>query len=86
MLRLRLKRVGRKSSPSYRIVIIKNLAWRNGRPIEEVGYYNPLTKHLSYDTERIRYWLKIGVKPTLTVLSPAPATESRFLTFYTALL
>lgn len=69
MLKLRLKRIGRKSSPSYRIVIMENLTRRNGRPVEEVGYYNPITKHLSYDTERIMYWLKIGVKPTQTVFN-----------------
>jgi small subunit ribosomal protein S16 len=44
MLKLRLKRTGRKRSPSYRLVIMENTFRRDGRPIEEVGYYNPITK------------------------------------------
>ena len=44
MLKLRLKRVGRKRSPSYRLVVMENTFRRDGRPIEEVGYYNPITK------------------------------------------
>lgn len=69
MLKLRLKRIGRKASPSYRIVLMENLTRRDGRPVEEVGYYNPLTKQLSFDTERITYWLKVGAKPTETVFN-----------------
>ena len=67
MLKLRLKRTGRKSSPSYRLVIMENTTRRDGRPVEELGYYNPLTKQSSFDSERIVYWLKIGIKPTKTV-------------------
>jgi small subunit ribosomal protein S16 len=44
MLKLRLKRIGRKRSPSYRLVIMENTFRRDGRPIEEVGYYNPISK------------------------------------------
>ena len=67
MLRLRLKRLGKKRSPSYRLVIMENTFRRNGRPIDEVGYYNPITKRYKFDTEKIQKWLDYGVKPTETV-------------------
>ena len=69
MLKLRLKRVGRKRSPSYRLVIMENSFRRDGRPIEEVGYYNPLTKQSRFDSEKIKTWLRSGAKPTKTVFS-----------------
>lgn len=67
MLKLRLKRTGRKRSPSYRLVIMENTCRRDGRPIDELGYYNPITKHYKFDTDRIKKWLNYGVKPTETV-------------------
>ncbi len=69
MLKLRLKRVGKKRSPSYRLVIMENTFRRDGRPIDELGYYNPLTKQYKFDTEKIKKWLSYGVKPTETVLN-----------------
>lgn len=69
MLKLRLKRVGRKRSPSYRLVIMENTTRRDGRPIEEVGYYNPISKDYKFDSEKIQKWLNYGIKPTKTVLS-----------------
>ncbi len=69
MLKLRLKRVGRKNSPSYRLVIMENSSRRDGRPIEEVGYYNPMSKNYKFDKEKIQKWLSYGVKPTETALS-----------------
>ena len=69
MLKLRLKRTGRKGSPSYRLVIMENTFRRDGRPIDEVGYYNPITKQYKFDAEKIKQWLDYGVKPTETVLS-----------------
>ena len=69
MLKLRLKRIGRKRSPSYRLVIMENTTRRDGRPIEEVGYYNPLTKQSKFDMDKIKKWLNHGVKPTKTVIS-----------------
>ena len=68
MLKLRLKRIGRKRSPSYRLVVMENTYRRDGRPIEEVGYYNPLTKQSKFESEKIKKWLSYGVKPTKTVL------------------
>jgi small subunit ribosomal protein S16 len=67
MLKLRLKRTGRKRSPSYRLVIMENTFRRDGRPIEEVGYYNPITKQYKFDQEKIKKWLNYGAKPTETV-------------------
>jgi len=69
MLKLRLKRTGRKRSPSYRLVIMENTSRRDGRPIEELGYYDPITKNYKFDVEKIKKWLSYGVKPTETVLS-----------------
>jgi len=69
MLKLRLKRTGKKRSPSYRLVIMENTYRRNGRPIEEVGYYNPITKQSKFDSEKIQKWLNYGVKPTKTVFN-----------------
>ena len=67
MLKLRLKRTGRKRSPSYRLVIMENTTRRDGRPIEEVGYYNPISKQYNFEVDKIKKWLKYGVKPTETV-------------------
>ena len=67
MLKLRLKRMGRKRSPSYRLVIMENMTRRDGRPIEEVGYYDPISKKYKFDSEKIRKWLNYGVQPTQTV-------------------
>lgn len=67
MLKLRLKKIGRKQQPSYRLVIIDVRTRRDGRPIEEVGYYNPLTKEKHFEKEKIIKWLKNGVQPTETV-------------------
>ena len=69
MLRLRLKRIGRKRSPSYRLVIMENTCRRDGRPIEEVGYYNPISKKYKFNQEKIVKWLRYGVKPSTTVLN-----------------
>lgn len=67
MLKLRLKRIGRKGSPSYRLVIMENTTRRDGRPIEQVGYYNPISKKSKLDKDKIKKWLSYGVKPTTTV-------------------
>jgi small subunit ribosomal protein S16 len=69
MLKLRLKRTGKKRSPFYRLVIMENSFRRDGRPIEELGYYNPMTKQYKFNTDKIKKWLSYGVKPTETVLS-----------------
>jgi small subunit ribosomal protein S16 len=67
MLKLRLKRIGRKRSPSYRLVIMENTTRRDGRPVEEVGYYDPISKNYKFDSQKIQKWLSCGVQPTETV-------------------
>lgn len=68
MLKLRLKRIGRKRSPSYRVIVIENSSKRDGSSIEEVGYYNPISKKYYFDSIKIKKWLAYGVKPTKTTL------------------
>lgn len=67
MLKLRLTRIGRKRAPFYRLVIIEHHKRRNGRPVDEVGHYNPITKQYYFNTDKIIKWLKVGAKPTKTV-------------------
>ena len=67
MLKLRLKRGGRKRQPSYRLVVMENTTRREGRPVDEVGYYNPITKQSYFNADKITKWLSYGVKPTQTV-------------------
>jgi small subunit ribosomal protein S16 len=67
MLKLRLKRTGRKRNPSYRLVIMESKSRRDGRPVEEVGYYDPIKKHYKFEGEKIKKWLDCGAKPTETV-------------------
>ncbi len=69
MLKLRLKRNGRKKQPSYRLVVMENTTRRDGRPVEQVGYYNTITKQSSFDVLKIKKWLSYGVKPTQTVMT-----------------
>ena len=67
MLKIRLKRCGRKKLPSYRIVLVRSQTRRDGRAIEELGYYNPLSNELVYNQERIQLRLSQGAQPTVTV-------------------
>lgn len=69
MLKLRLKRIGRKRSPAYRLVVMENSARRDGRPVEEVGYYDPISKKSKFEVEKIQKWLGQGAKPTEVVSS-----------------
>jgi small subunit ribosomal protein S16 len=69
MLKLRLKRTGKKRSPSYRLVIMENLSRRDGRPIDEVGYYDPISKKCKFDADKIKKWLTYGAQPTPTVFN-----------------
>lgn len=67
MLKLRLTRNGRKKQPVYRLVVIEHSTRRDGRPVDFVGYYNPLTKESSFKIEKIQKWLSYGVQPSETV-------------------
>ena len=68
-VKIRLKRMGAKKSPFYRIIVADSRSPRDGRFIEEIGYYNPLTepKTVKIDDEKAMNWLKNGAKPTETV-------------------
>ena len=67
MLKLRLKRIGRKRAPSYRLVIMESSTRRDGRPVEEVGFYNPISKECKFEVEKIKQWLSYGAQPSETV-------------------
>ena len=67
MLKLRLKKIGRKRQPAYRLVVMKSSTRRDGRPIDQVGYYNSITKQSYFDPIKVTKWLNYGVKPTETV-------------------
>lgn len=69
MVKIRLKRVGAKKQPFYRVVIADARSPRNGRFIEEIGYYNPLTDpaDIKIDAEKAKSWLTNGAQPTDTV-------------------
>jgi small subunit ribosomal protein S16 len=68
---IRLARFGKKKMPSYRVVVTEKGRPRNGRFVEVVGTYNPLTKpaELRLDADRIKYWLGVGAQPSDTVRS-----------------
>ena len=67
--RIRLKRLGSKHEPHYRIAVMDQRSPRDGRAVEEIGYYNPLTEpvDLKIEEERAKYWLGVGAQPTDTV-------------------
>lgn len=67
MLKLRLKRGGRKRQPAYRVVLIQSDARREGRPVESLGYYKPISKEFVINAERVKLRLEQGAKPTVTV-------------------
>ena len=71
MVRLRSQRYGSKKNPFFRIVATDSRNPRDGRYIEVVGTYNPLTNPatIKFDTEKVMKWLKAGAKPTDTVKS-----------------
>lgn len=67
MLKIRLKRLGAKKAPSYRIIVINSTTKREGKPIEELGYYNPKTKVMQLNKKVALEWIKKGAQPTETV-------------------
>jgi len=67
MLKIRLKRLGAKKDPSYRVIVINSTTKREGRPIQELGYYNPKTKVMKLDLASAQEWVKKGAQPTETV-------------------
>ena len=69
MVKIRLRRMGAKKAPFYRIVVADARAPRDGRCIEEIGTYNPLqeTNNITVDVEKAQNWIKNGAQPTDTV-------------------
>jgi len=67
MLKIRLKRLGAKKAPTYRIIVINSTTKREGKPIEELGHYNPKTKVMLLNKEAAENWIKKGAQPTDTV-------------------
>ncbi len=67
MLKIRLKRLGAKKQPTYRIIVINSTTKREGRPVQELGHYNPKTKVMKLDKASALEWVKKGAQPTETV-------------------
>ncbi|NJL19976.1 MAG: 30S ribosomal protein S16 [Leptolyngbyaceae cyanobacterium SM1_3_5] len=67
MIKLRLKRFGKKREASYRVVAVNSTSRRDGRPLEELGFYNPRTDEIRLDVEGIQRRLSQGAQPTDTV-------------------
>lgn len=88
MIKLRLRRMGAKKRPHYRIVATEHSSPRDGRIIESIGHYNPISEPpvIKVDLERANYWISVGAKPSDTVAAlfrkaqaaetEAPATET----------
>ncbi len=90
MLKIRLMRMGMKGAPSYRVVVADARSPRDGRIVENIGWYNPLTdpSTITINAERANHWLSVGAQPTESAhslleragiierTSPAPATTS----------
>ncbi len=70
MVRIRLRRMGFRHKPSYRVVVADSRAPRDGKFIETIGHYNPQTqpKLLEIKGDRARYWLSVGAQPSETVV------------------
>ena len=69
MVKIRLRRMGAKKAPFYRVVVADSRSPRDGRFIEEIGTYDPLTNPatIQIDMERANYWIANGAQPTDTV-------------------
>ena len=69
MVKIRLKRIGAKKAPFYRVVVADSRYPRNGRFIEEIGTYNPCVNpaEIKIDMEKAEAWIKNGAQPTETV-------------------
>jgi len=72
-VRIRLKKMGRKNRPFYRIVAADARAKRDGKELENLGYYDPLNpspdKQVAINRDRVRHWLEVGAQPTKTAAS-----------------
>lgn len=67
MLTLKLRRVGKKHQPAFRLIVIEKRSKLNGKYLENLGFYNPRKDKFDFNKDRILYWLKNGAQPTDTV-------------------
>jgi small subunit ribosomal protein S16 len=67
LVKIRLKRIGMRHRPSYRVVAIEKSRSRDGRYLESLGHYDPRTKLLTLELERVRHWISRGAQPSDTV-------------------
>lgn len=67
MVKIRLKRLGYKKNPTFRIVVIDSRSKREGAPIEELGHYNPKTKEMKLNKESAQNWIQKGAQASETV-------------------
>ena len=67
MLKIRLKRAGRKKKPFYRVVLMESLSKRDGKAIQELGYYDPIKKIIDLDKDLLYKYLNVGAYPTDTM-------------------
>ena len=76
-VKIRLKRLGAKKSPFYRVVVADERSPRDGKFIEEIGYYNPLTDpvDIKIDAEKAAKWINNGAQPTDTVRALLKKTD-----------
>ena len=68
-VKMRLRRMGAKKAPTYRVIVADSRSPRDGRFIEEIGYFNPRSDELKIDAEKAQTWIKNGAQPTDTVRS-----------------
>ncbi len=82
MLKIRLRRVGSKKQPSYRVVVAESTAPRDGKFVEVIGFYNPRTQPetITIKEDRALYWLSVGAQPTESMarLLKKRGTSGRF--------
>ena len=76
-VKLRLTRMGSKKRPFYRVVATNSTTRRDGRPLEYLGYYNPMTNpaKIEIDQEKVKKWLDLGAEPSDTVRSLLKASK-----------
>ena len=67
MVKIRLTRIGRRKIPAYRVVVIDSKKARDGKYIESVGHYDPRSKEVKINLDRIEYWISKGAQPTVRV-------------------
>lgn len=67
MLAIKLQRIGKKHQPFFRIVVAEKRSKMIAPPVEDLGSYNPATKAVNAEKERVAYWIKSGAKPTPSV-------------------